>query len=124
MAKMSKKKALIGAIVVMVVWFAVCFFAIRYISNTREAASYNNFKGGAETFMQTDEAFIQQYGKISTSIPESNQLAANEAATIREAYLDFTCTSDAGVEFRVRIFGHTDSETNKIVYRYEALPAK
>ena len=122
MAKISKKKAMIGAIVVMVVWFAIWGIALRYLSNQTEKASVSNFIGACKEYASKNEAFQTEFGKLVDFKTEQEAYTENPAAP-GEYYMDFICTTDRG-EFTVRIFGCKDPNSRgPLITRHEALPA-
>lgn len=123
MAKMSKKTAITGAIIVMIVWFAIWFFAIRYLNNQTKMASNRGFINDAVNYISADADFNQTYGKLTEVTPEAEEPTQNESATTKEYYMDFTCITESGTH-RVRVFQYWNAETESWNLRYEALPAK
>ena len=122
MARMSKKTAITGAIIVMIVWFAIWGIAIRYLHKQTTMASNRGFIQDAVNYISADEEFAQEYGKIAEVTPEGKAPIQNESAPTKEYYMDFTCTTDTG-EHRVRVYQYWNAEKEGWYLRYEALPA-
>jgi len=123
MARMSTKKALTGAIIVMVVWFAIWGIALNYLRKQTNMASNRGFIQDAVNYISTSEEFTQEYGKLTEVTPEGEAPIQNESAATKEYYMDFTCITESGTQ-RVRVFQYWNTEKEGWYLRYEALPAE
>lgn len=121
MAKLSKKTAITGAIIVMIVWFAIWGIALNYLHKQSSMASNRGFIQDAVNYISADEEFAQAYGKLSEVTPEAEAPTQNEAAPTKEYYMDFTCITESGTH-RVRIFQYWNAEKEAWYLRYEPLP--
>ena len=117
---MSKKKAITGAIIVMIVWFAIWGIALKYLSKTNEAASIKNFVLYATDFISENATFQEEFGNPIEMTVTSESIMVNENATT-EYYMDFVCSTDTG-EHNIRVFRYQNQETQEWLMRYEALP--
>ena len=59
---MSKKTALTGAIIIMVIWFAIWGFGYWYLNQQVETASTRGFIQQATNFLSKDDSFADTYG--------------------------------------------------------------
>ena len=117
---MSKKKALTGAIVVMVIWFAMWGFGYWYLANQVNTASTRGFAETASEFLTKQESFLDQYGQPSSIKPISEAPVKNDTAATTEYYMDFRCITNKG-EYSIRVY-QTWGENESWVLRYEELP--
>ena len=117
---MSKKTALIGAIIIMVIWFAIWGFGYWYLNQQVNTASTRGFITTATSYLSNDNSFADQYGQLTDMKTVSQAPVNNEGAPTREYYMDFTCTTGTG-EFNIRIFQYWDEEGEKWLLRYEEL---
>lgn len=117
---MSKKTALIGAIIIMVVWFAIWGFGYWYLNQQVNTASTQGFIQDATAFLSADESFADKYGQLTNMHAVSQAPIENEDAATREYYMDFTCTTGQG-EYSIRVFQFWDAENEKWLQRYAEL---
>ena len=118
---MSKKTALTGAIIIMVVWFAIWGFGYWYLGQQVNTASTRGFIQDATNYLSADDSFAEKYGQLSQMNAESDAPVNNEGAATREYYMDFICTTGTG-EYRIRVFQTWDAENETWLLRYEELP--
>ena len=119
---MTKKKALTGAIIVMVIWFAMWGFGYWYLSNQVNTASTRGFIEDSTVFLNSDDDFADRYGQLSNNVPISKAPTANADAASREYYMDFRCTTGKG-EYNIRVYNTWDEANSTWLFRYEELPA-
>lgn len=117
---MSKKTALTGAIIIMVIWFAIWGFGYWYLGQQVNTASTRGFIQEATNFLSSDNSFADEYGKLTDMEAVSDAPVNNEGAATREYYMDFACTTDKG-ECSIRVFQAWDEVGEKWVLRYEEL---
>lgn len=117
---MSKKTALIGAIIIMAIWFAIWGFGYWYLNQQVNTASTRGFIRDAENYLSAEESFADQYGQLSEMHPTSEAPVHNEGAATREYYMDFTCKTSTG-EFNIRVFQYWNEEKETWLRRYEEL---
>ena len=117
---MSKKTALIGAIIIMVVWFAIWGFGYWYLHQQVNTASTRGFIQDATAFLSADDSFADDYGQLSKMDAESKAPVNNEGAATREYYMDFACTTNQG-EYRIRVYQYWDEASETWLLRYEEL---
>ena len=119
---MSKKTALIGAIIIMVIWFAIWGFGYWYLGQQVNNASTRGFVQDASVFLSKDDSFADEYGQLTDMKTLSEAPINNEGAATREYYMDFACTTNKG-EFTIRVFQYWDEASESWLRRYEPLPA-
>lgn len=117
---MSKKMALTGAIIIMVIWFAIWGFGYWYLGQQVNTASARGFIQDATGYLSSNNSFADEYGKLTDMKTVSEAPVSNEDAATREYYMDFTCTTDKG-EFTIRVFQYWDEEKETWLRRYEEL---
>lgn len=115
---MTKKKALTGAIIIMVIWFAMWGFGYWYLSNQVNTASTRGFIEGATDFLSADDGFIDQYGQLTAIEAQDEAPISNESAVSTEYYMDFCCTTNTG-EYTIRVYQTWNEEWT---FRFEELP--
>lgn len=117
---MSKKTALTGAIIIMVVWFAIWGFGYWYLGQQVNTASTNGFIQDAIGYLSKDDGFADEYGQLTDMKAISEAPVNNEGAATREYYMDFTCTTGKG-EFTIRVYQYWDEAGEKWLLRYDEL---
>ena len=117
---MSKKTALTGAIIILVIWFAIWGFGYWYLHQQVNTASTRGFIQDATGYLSGDDSFSDKYGQLSEMNAVSEAPVNNEGAATREYYMDFTCTTDQG-EFSIRVFQYWDEAGEIWLLRYEEL---
>ena len=120
--KMSTKTAMTGAIIVMVIWFALWGLGYRYLAKIANEANTQGYIQRANSYLSQDESFLEKYGQLKEAITPISQVPTHsEDESVDESYMDFTCITDKG-EWTIRVY-HTWNETDGEVLRYEELPA-
>ena len=117
---MSKKTALTGAFIIMVIWFAIWGFGYWYLGQQVNTASTRGFIQDATDYLSKDNGFADEYGQLTKMDPVSEAPVNNEDAATREYYMDFTCVTDKG-EFTIRVYQYWDEAGEQWLRRYEAL---
>ena len=117
---MSKKTALIGAIVIMLVWFCLWGFGYRYLNQQVSTASTRGFVQSATSYLSNDNTFADEYGLLTDMKTVSSAPVNNGNEDTMEYYMDFTCITAKG-EYSIRIFQTWDDAAEKWVLRYEEL---
>ena len=108
--KISKKTALIGALVIMVIWFAMWGFGLKYFSNQVNKASTLGFIEQAQTYITESNDFADQYGKLNEMRVDSEKPIKNEVGDTVQYYMDFTCVTANG-EVKVRVSQTWENDT-------------
>lgn len=116
----SKKTALIGAIIIMVIWFALWGFGYWYLGQQVNTASTRGFIQDATTYLSKDDSFADEYGQLTDMKTLSEAPIQNEDAATREYYMDFTCITSKG-EFTIRVFQYWDEAGETWLQRYAQL---
>ena len=119
--KLSKKTAFIGAISIMLVWFAIWGFALWYFSGQVNDASTRGFVEQAQTYMAENSEFTDRYGKLTAIQTDSEKPVKNEVGETVQYYMDFTITTASG-DVKVRVSQTWENET--WVLGYVELPAE
>ena len=117
---MSKKTALIGAIIIMVVWFAIWGFGYWYLNQQVNTASTRGFIQDATVYLSNDDSFADTYGQLTDMKTVSEAPVNNKDAATREYYMDFTCTTNKG-QWNIRVFQTWNETEEKWTLRYEEL---
>ncbi len=117
---MSKKTALTGAIIIMVIWFAIWGFGYWYLNQQVETASTRGFIQQSTDFLSKDDSFADTYGQLTNIKTVSEAPIKNESAATQEYYMDFTCTTNAG-DVNIRVYQYWDEAGETWLQRYEAL---
>ena len=122
--KMSKKKALTGAIIVMVIWFALWGFMFWYLSQQVDTAGTGRFVQNAMKYISENSEFADTYGKLESMGTEDTEPIANEGAEAMEYYMDFTCVTAKG-EVKIRVYQTVPEDRDGDWQpRYEVLPTE
>jgi len=121
--KMTKKQAWIGAISIMLVWFAIWGLAYWYLGNQVNKANTNGFANEARNYLVSNAEFTEKYGKLTDMISHDKEpITLSE----KESYMDFICTTmKDGVqgEVTVRVIAQV-LDGKQWEMRYQELPAE